>query len=225
MLIKYATGLLLICIFQSCTLHPPKQMIRSQDTNGQLQNPKVALHIKTSPNRGLNYTTISGVQRSFRYIPITLTNNNSRPIRIEMGLAAIYPYPPQYGKQEFDLILLPKEIITDEITWDSVSYELEDNMLRQFFDADLNPPYQIDERLDSGEQFAIAIGTLYPRPTSCGVLPSILFIQDRIDRYSECDELLNPLSSWASHSTLALKLDFCQSCAVVPCGQISYIVN
>lgn len=180
------------------------------------------LVIKTGPNRGVSYTDPLGTKFNYRYISSTITNGNTFPIDIQIALSNEYDFPAPYGNQTFKVFLLPIELSSDDITFDSVSYELGDNALRDFFDQGLAPPFTISTTLESGEECVIALGTLYPRPTNCGVVPNALFLLNNSDLYPDCDSLINQGVSANPSFALGLKLDFCSGCTLIPLGQISY---
>ncbi|MDB4727896.1 hypothetical protein OAF63_03820 [Saprospiraceae bacterium] len=191
------------------------------------QTPKSGLQIENSPNRGLNYTDPQGTKLSYRYIPITITNDSTIAINIQIALSKEYDYPDEYGEQKFKVFLLPKELTQDKVTYDTISYELSDNELRNYFDKGLSPLYILNETLEPGEKCDITMGTLYPRPTNCGVLPIVLFSQDNRGLYNACDSLINQDISANPSLALGLKLDFYpgsspEKCTIIPCGQISY---
>ena len=190
---------------------------------GSGQTPENGLRIENGINRGLNYTDAQKIKYSYRYIPITITNDSTTAIHVQIALSNKYNYPAAYGDQQFKVFLLPKELTTEKVTWDSITYELGNNELREFFEKDLNLPYVLNETLDPGEKCDITIGTLYPRPTNCGILPNALFIKNNDSFYKKCDSLKNQDLTFYSRFALGVKLDFCkEDCFVIPCGQISY---
>ena len=108
---------------------------------------------------------------------------------------------------------MPKEW-TDTITiTDSMFDEL-----NNYIDKPL-----LNETVDPGEKFVVAIGTLYPRPPkNCGVLPNALFTHSDRRIFPTCDWLMKEDPSSNLQIALGLKLDFGESCTIIPCGQISY---
>lgn len=200
--------------------------------SGNQQTPISGLRIENSPNRGLNYTDPVGTKYSYRNIPITITNDSTIAIHIKLALSNEYDYPSDDDDQKFKVFLLPKELTPDKVTWDSLSGEVGNNELRNFFEKGLNFPYILNETLEPGEKCDITMGTLYPRPTDCGVVPNALFIQNNIGLYNACERLLNqdisiPIAPEKNQDgtqfNLELKLGFCdRGCFIIPCGQISY---
>lgn len=193
-----------------------------EESNNAKQLSNLGLQIDNSPNRGLNYTDTLGSKYSYRNIPITITNDTIFPIHLNLALSGEYDYPSRYGDHKFKVFLLPKELTQNEVTYDTTTYELRLNELRRYFDKGLYPPYNLNETLNPGEKCVITIGTLYPRPTKCGVLPNALFLNNRIGPFDQCDYLVKLDESTNSRLALMLKLDFCNSCTIIPCGQLSY---
>ena len=215
-------GLLILLILCACLQQPSKSKLEIEDGPDQHSGSKSGLRIENSPNRGLNYTDTLGTKYSYRNIPITITNDNTIAIHVQIALSNEYDYPAAYGDQKFKVFLLPKEITSDKVTWDSKNYELGNNELRNFFDSGLDPPYILNETLEPGEECVITMGTLYPRLTNCGVVPKALFLLKNKNLHPECDNLINQDVVTNAPLTLGLKLDFCRNCTILPCGQISY---
>lgn len=211
--------MLIVC---SCFRQTSKGELQIENSPNPPLRLKSGLRIENSPNRGLNYTDPQGTKLSYRYIPITITNDSTIAINIQIVLSKEFDYPAAHGDQQFRVFLLPKELTHDKVTYDTLSYELGDNELRNFFDRGLNPPYILNETLEPSEKCEITIGTLYPRPTNCGVVPNVLLSWENRGLYSDCDNLISKDYSINSPLELGLKIDFCSSCTIISCGQISY---
>lgn len=212
MIFKIITGLLIVLI--GCS---DKQ-----------QTSISGLRIDNGVNRGVGYTDSLGTPYNLRYIPITITNESIIPIHLQIAFSNEYNYPTAYGGQKFNVFPFPKEMSPDEVTYDSISYELGDNELHDFLDSGFDTPYILNKTIKPSEKFVVAIGTLYPRPPKvCGVLPNKLFVQSDKGVFPKCDWLMKKDLSTNSPLALGLKLDFCGgdskgSCTIIPCGQISY---
>ena len=197
--------------------------VENQHTTKDGQLTHSGLQIDNGTNHGLNYTDSIGSKFSYRYMPVTITNDSIVPIHIRIDLTNEYDYPNVYGNQKFRLFLLPKELMRDKVTYDSVSYEIGDNEIRDFFDRDLNPSYSINKTIKPGKKCVITIGTLYPRPAKIsGVVPNTLFALSDGEVLSTCDRLMKGDQFANSRIGLGLKLDFRESCMIIHCGQISY---
>lgn len=191
-------GLLFMMMICSCTQHSAQS----------------GLKIDNGINRGISYTDSIGADYNLRYIPITIINDSSIPIRLHINFLKEYNYPQSDKKEKFRLILLPEEWALEGIgVTESMMTELPN-----YIDKPL-----LNNTLEPGEKFLVVIGTLYPRPPkNSGILPNTLFTHNRRDMFTECDWLMqeDPLSS--PKNTLGLKLNFGNRCMVIPCGQISY---
>jgi hypothetical protein len=144
-------------------------------------------------------------------------------MRIQLAFSKEYDYPAAYGDQKFSVFPFPKEVNPDEVTFDTISYELGSNELRDFLDKGFDTPYILNETVEPGEKCVVAIGTLYPRPPKiCGVLPNALFVHSNRGIFPMCDWLMKEDPSSNPQIALGLKLNFKESCTIIPCGQISY---
>ena len=221
-------GLLIVLIVCSCSQRTSKNGLHNDIGTNQHHESKSGLRIENSPNRGLNYTDTLGTKYSYRNIPITITNDSTIAIHIQIALSNEYDYPAAYDDQKFKVFLLPKELTPDKVTWNSVSYELGYNELHNFFDRGLNPAYVLNETLEPGEKCFITMGTLYPRPTDSFVLPHALFVQGDSVNFQACDNTIDQDGSTDPELAIGLKLDFNrgesnESCILIPCGQIYYL--
>ena len=187
------------------------------------QPPKSGLQIEKGPNHGVGYTDSLGTKYNVRYIPITITNDSTIPIHLQIAFLKEYDYPIALGAEKFKVFLIPKELTPDKVTYDSVSYELGNNELRNYFDRGLNPSNILNETLEPGKKCVIAIGTIYPRPPKvCGVLASELFVHSDRGAFTTCDWLMKEDPSSSPQIALGLKLTLRESCMIISCGQISY---
>ena len=194
-------GLLIVLIGCSCIQQPSNS----------------GLLIENGINRGISYTDSLGTNYSIRYIPITITNDSTIPIHLQMAFSKEYDYPIAYGNQKFKVFLMPKEWATDRGTiTDSMVVEL-----KIYIEKPL-----LNETIEPGEKYLLAIGTLYPNPAKIsGVLPNLLFAQSNGDNFQSCDFLMDQDKSTNSKLALGLKLVFNESCLIIPCGKISYPEN
>ena len=190
------------------------------------------LGINNGINRGVGYTDSQGNSYNLRYIPITITNDSTISMEIRITFLNEYDYPTAYGDEQFRVFTFPKEMSPDDVTFDTISYELSQNELREFLDKGLDTNYIFNVTLEPDENYVMAIGTLYPRAAKvCGVLPNALFVQSNRDLYQECGTLMNQDKSAypkvRDSIGLGLKLGFCVNsispgCTLIPCGKISY---
>ena len=203
-----------------CSWNQQTSGSRLQTENGLKQHhgSKSGLLIDNGINRGTGYTDALGTKVNIRYIPITITNDSTIPIRFQIAFLNEYDHTGSYGNQNFKLIPLPKQWALDgmEIT-DSMM-----NALPKYIDKPL-----FNKILVPGEKCVFGIATLYS-PTNYGPVPNALFSHRNRGRFRECDSLISQNESINHHLALELKLDFYrwsqppESCTIIPCGQISY---
>ena len=216
-------GLLIVLIGCSCIQKPSKSKWQIENGPNQHLGSKSGLRIDNDPNRGVSYTDSLGAKYNLRSIPITITNDSTIPIHIQIAFSIEYDYPTAYGDEKFNVFPFPKEFKPNDVTWDSVSYELGRSELRDLLDRGFETPYVLNETLEPSEKFVMSIGTLYPRPPKvCGVLPNELFAYSYRGIFPECDRFMKEDPSSNPQIALGLKLNFRESCIIIPCGQISY---
>lgn len=220
MVFRTIVGFLIVLIAFSC----------SQETKKGGQLIDSGLLIDNGINRGVSYTDSIGTKYNVRYIPITITNDSTIRIRIQIAFSKEYHYPIELGAEKFIVFLMPKELPPDNVTFDSMSYELGDNELRNYFDRGLNPPNVLIETIEPGKKYVTAIGTLYPSFKDCYVLPNALFAQGDSINFQVCDNTIDQDGSTNPQLSLGLKLDFNrgeanESCRIISCGHISYLEN
>ena len=173
------------------------------------------LRIENGPNQGLSHTDTLGIKYNYRYLTSTITNDSTVPIHLRIALSSEYAYPAAHGDRKYKVFLLPRELTPD-------APSLVNNMtdgLGSFLDRCLENPYILDRILEPREQCVVTIGTLYSQPANCGVVPSALFAQSDSDSLEACDSPVGQDGSTA-RVTLGVKLDLCDGCILIPCGQI-----
>lgn len=200
-------------MFLLSLLGPFTQCAQEKSTRTE-QTSNVGLLIDNGINRGINYTDSLGTNYNLRYIPITITNDSTIPIHFQLVFSKDYDYPIAFGDQKFKVIPLPKE-------WGLNGVEITDSMFNELKNYIAKP--LLNKTLEPGEKRVIAIGTLYPRPPKFrGILPNALFAHTDKGIFPTCDWLMNEDPSSNPQIALGLKLNFGESCMVIPCGQISY---
>ncbi|MDN5204228.1 hypothetical protein QQ008_22745 [Fulvivirgaceae bacterium BMA10] len=212
MMFRTIVGFLIVLVGCSGNQQTSKGELQIENGPNQHLGSKSGLLIDNGINRGTSYTDSLGTDYNLRYIPITITNDSTIPVHLQIAFSKEYDYPAAYGDEKFRVFLLPKEW-ADTITITNSMFD----ELKNYIDRPL-----LNETIEPGEKCVVAIGTLYSRPTNCGVLPNALFLQNKGDLYHECDGLINQDKSTNSQLALGLKLDLCGRCTLIPCGQISY---
>lgn len=196
---KLLTGLFIAILACSCTPHPAKS----------------GLVIDNGINRGTTYTDTSGAAYNLRYIPVTITNDSTLPIQIDIAFSSEYRHHPDLDTREsFRLLPLPKK-------WAMDGLGVTDQMMEEL-PASIDQPVW-HKTLQPGETCLLGIGTLYPRPTeSSGILPNALFVLGNGNMFPECDRLDEADPSPSPDRTLMLSLKYSGKCMVIPCGRIWY---
>jgi hypothetical protein len=177
------------------------------------QTSKGGLRIENGINRGTRYTDSLGTNYGITYIPITITNDSTIPMHLQIAFSNEYDFPHPDSDEKFKLIPLPKEWALDgvEITESMI------NELPKYIDKPL-----LNETIEPGEKIVVAIGTLRPVPTNCSPIPNVLFTYSNSDNFKACDSLMNQDKSANSQLVLGVKLDYCGGrCIIIPCGLVS----
>ena len=223
MKIRNIIGIFVVVIICSCFQQTSKSERQIEKSFNQQQELKNGLRIENGINRGLVFTDSLGDKYAITYIAITVTNDNSVPIKFQIALSSEYNHPLAENGEKFKLILLPKEWTYDGVT-------ISDSLINEI------PNYTderiINEILKPGEKSVFAFGSLRPSPAKiCVVIPNSLFTNDVSRIYPECDWKMREQYSSNSQIELGLKLDYCHkdgnaaNCTIISCGQISYPKN
>jgi len=187
----------------------------TQKAAGTKQPLKVGLQIENGINRGVNYTDPLGTPYSVRYIPITITNDTTISMQVQITFAQEYDYPVSMDTAKFYVIPLPE-------AWALDGVEITNRLFSTLPKYMENPV--MNKVLQAGEKWLLAIGTVYPRPARfSGVLPNALFTAADQNMYSDCEWLTKGEQATAAQLPLRLKLKFGKDCRIIPCGQISYL--
>jgi hypothetical protein len=203
------------CIQQSSTSEP---RIANESLQQLAATPGLRIH--NGINRGTDYTDSQGTKYNLRYIPITITNESTRPIHFQIAFEKEYDYPRRFRIDEpFNVFPMPEE-------WGMDGVEITDEMINELLRYIDQP--SLTKTLEPGEGIVAAIGTRY-LPTGRGVLPNALFVQSDRDKFQDCDDLMNHEESQNPQLALGLKLDICLvqqrdpvGCVLIPSGQLSF---
>jgi hypothetical protein len=236
MKLRTVLGLFCILTICSCNQQPSKNRLQNEKNSNENLGLQSGLRIENRVNRGTGYTDSKGTDYQLRYIPITITNDNSIAIHLQIDFSKEYDYPIKNSGQKFKVLLLPKVYALDgvKLTKANGSEALIDSLqieFRNYLENGLDTPYRLDEILEPNEEVIIVIGTQY-RPTQDlpNPLPNVLIIQDESANFKECDNLIGQEGTTDSQIALRLKLNFykgrsIESCTIIPCGQVSYTEN
>lgn len=179
--------------------------LRLVHTNGPLIENKI--------NRGINYMDPQGNDFNIRYIPISITNDSTISMHVQLAFSKEYHFPHPLSEEKFKLMPLPREWALDGIgiseRWiDALPTQIENPVLT--------------DTIEPGEKIIFAIASLYPRPAkTTGVLPSILFAQSDRVLFPDCDGYAENMSS-NQGIPMGLRITFGAKCRIIPCGHVSY---
>lgn len=167
------------------------------------------LTIENGFRRGITYTDSLGIEYNLRYIPITITNDQTEPVRLQITFADTYNYPDTHLDERFRLVPLPMEWALDGVG-------VNKKMMAELPGYMNNPT--VSKTLKPGEKWVMSIGALYLRETQhSGVIPEALSVMDQMDRdcplVGASDDTIEP------NHLLSLKLNFGGSCGMVLAGQ------
>lgn len=205
--------LLIVLLVCSCKQQPSKGKIQHDNKQNLLS--KSGLLFERGLNRGSGYTDSFGIDYSLRYAPITITNDSTIPIHIEIAFSTEYDYPTVYGDKKFKIIPLPKEWAQNGTTdrkFDSMFAKLPNYIAKPLLNNTIKP----------GEQIAVAIGTLVPEPRNISINLNAPFANMGVGLYFNCDWQMTQEASSNQEIALGLKLDINEICIVIPCGKITY---
>lgn len=214
MTVRIILGNFLILLFCTCSWQPSKK----EGSRDEIANHKIALKsgllIENKVNRGTNYTDPQGNDYSIRYIPISITNDSTVSLHVQVVFATEYNYPHPNSDIKFRLIPLPKE-------WAMDGVEISESMFDAIPNFIENPV--LSETIRPNEKIVFALGSLYPRPAELsGVLPRKLLLQEEAANHPDCDWTLESERSSGQHMQLGLKIRFGEICKIISCGQIYF---
>lgn len=211
---KIIFGLFIFVVVSSCFQQTSKNGTQTESEVDHSLPLKSGLLIENKINRGINYTDPIGADYSIRYIPISITNDSSVSIHVQIAFSKQYNYPAPHSEEQFKLIPLPGE-------WARDGVGVSDSMISELPTLIDNPV--LAATIAPGEKIVLAIGSIYPLPAkTSGVLPRVLFTQRDTTTFAECDWLLEKDRSSNQHIPLGLKVIFGDKCRIIPCGQVTY---
>lgn len=226
MILRTILGLLIVMSGCSGNQQTSKRgELIANDPDGNLWQ-KTGLQIETGINRGITPNDSLGITDFLIHTTTTITNDSTIPVQLRIALSEEYEFPVICNDNTYKVFLLP-ELPPDAGTlWDSITSGFDD-----FIDACMNNPYVLNKTLEPRESCEFTIGTLYPSPTKCGVIPNAVFSLDDKELYLTCENKMNQDTSTKPQSEIGLKIGYYyrnwfgtppDSCFIIPCGQISY---
>jgi hypothetical protein len=228
MIFRFTVGLLIVLMNCSCTQQTLKSGLKSE--NGSYQNlaTKTGLKFETGINRGITPNDSLGITNFLIHTTSVITNDSTIPIQLQLALSKEYEFPAICNDNKYKVFLLPKELTpnpNNTTLWNSITNGFED-----FINTCIDTPYIFNKTLYPSEKCVIAIATLYPSPTNCGVVPNAVFSQDNKGLYLACGSQINQ-DTTDPQLEIGVKLGYYygnyfgtppDSCIIIPCGQISY---
>jgi len=229
MILRTIVRLLIALIACSCMQQPSENRLQHEKDSNQHFSSQSGLRIDNRVNRGTGYTDSQGTDYSLRYIPITITNEDSIPIRLQIDFSKEYDYPIENSDEKFKVLLLPKVYSLDGVKLTTDNELLKDSLqieFRNYLENGFDTAYQLNEILDPNDKFILTIGTQYPRPAKIsGVLPRTLFVLSDTTTFPMCEWLMEKNRSSNQQIPLGLQIIIGDSCMIIPCGSISYLKN
>ena len=178
---------------------------------------KSGIQIEHGGYRGTGYTDSLGREYNLRNNPITITNDSSVSMHVQIAFQEEYDYTDDMGDEKFRVIPLPKEWAREGTT-DSMF-----EVMWLTFENHLDRPI-LSDTIEPGERFVFALGTLYPKPAEpWWVVPNELFAHTDLNTYPDCNWRMEKDPRSNSEINLGLKLLLGEGCRIIPCGRITYL--
>jgi hypothetical protein len=159
------------------------------------------LYIENGPRQGMQYVDSSGAEYNYRYNTITIWNDSTVAIQLEIGFSEKQMNLKDCIRSK--IFLLPRHLTPNEQHYDTGGMSEE---LKRFLDFEIDNPVYLCKVLNPREKCVLTFGVLtdtkYPDPTT---------------PYET--ELL---TSHEKTSAISLKLKI-NATLIIPCGQFSYM--
>jgi len=205
MKLKTIVGLLIVLISYSCIQPNSKSKVQTQN----------------KPNQ-LSYTNSFGIECGYAHKTITIYNDSTVSIHLQMDLSKEHNFPPPHNDQKFKIVIWPQELTAaDEVK----SPQSLSNELRNFLQNESNNTEIINILIAPNEKYVLTIGRLFEKPTNYYVSPNSLYVHSDGSIPRDCKNLISQDKSSNTSVDLGLRLDSPNvgvGCILIPCGQISY---
>jgi hypothetical protein len=154
------------------------------------------LYIENGPRQGFQYFDSSGKEYNYRYYTITLTNDTTIPVRLELGFTLTEKMLSDTSNSE--IFLLPRHLTPKQQQFDPGGMSKE---LKTFLDFEITNSVQLDKTIKPTEKCVLTFGVLTDR------------------------KFTDPTTAFAttllpSNKKFKLKIN---DSLTIPCGQYSYI--
>ena len=172
------------------------------------------IEVKYKMYRGVTYTDSLGVKWNMRYMPVVLRNTGSSKLQIDVAFPDQEVFKLEGCGQTFKSVPLP----------DLWSFDGTDITSEMFDDIPkhLASPF-IEEILMPSEEMEFALATLYSQPVECGLLPTAVVRDTKVEELYHCKHGFNPRFEKSSLGSLFVKLDYFEEqknekrCVLVEC--------
>lgn len=214
-------GFLMVLISCSCIQRNSKSNVQTQTMPNQHHDWNSGLRIENGPIQGLSYDNPLGMEYGHAYKTITIYNDSTVSIHLQMDLSKEYNFPAPHSNQKFKLVIWPQELRQNNVTFkDSLSEES-----RNFLQNGSDTNTSINISIAPQEKYVLTIGRPFEKPTNYYVSPNELFIQSDGNLPEDCKNFINQYKSTNASMPLGLRLDSPNvgvGCIIIACGQISY---
>ena len=203
MTVKHLFRLVFLIFLYGCSSNSENHVNRPDEKQfrlNQYHHLQFGLNIENGPRQGMQYFA-SGAEYNYRYNTITIWNDSTVAIQLEIGFSDRGMNLKDSIKSNF--FLLPRHLTPNEQHFDTGGISKE---LKRFLAFEIDNPVHLSKVLNPREKCVLTFGVLtdtkYPDPTT---------------PYET--ELL---TSSEKTSAISLKLKI-NDTLIIPCGQFSYI--
>ena len=203
MTVKHLFRLVFIICLYDCSGTADNHVNRPNEKQFRLnQNHPLqfGLNIENGPRQGMQYFS-SGAEYNYRYNTITIWNDSTVAIQLEIGFSEMGMNLKDSIKSK--IFLLPRHLTPNEQHFDAGGMSEE---LKRFLDFEINSPVHLSKVLNPKEKCVLTFGVLtdtkYPDPTTP--------YETKL------------LTSHENTSAISLKLKI-NDTLIIPFGQFSYV--
>lgn len=204
MIVKHLFRLVFLICLYGCSGNSDNHLNSPDEKQFRLNQYKYlqfGLYIEIGPRQGMGYIDPSGTEYNYRYYTISIWNDSTVAIQLEIGFSEMGMNLEDSIRSKF--FLLPRHLTPDEQRFDTGGMSKE---LKRFLDFEIDKPVHLSKVLNPGEKCVLTFGVRtdikYPDPTTA---------------YET--ELL---TSHENSSAISLKLKI-NDTLIIPCGQFSYM--
>lgn len=194
MIVKHLFRLVFLICLYGCSGNSDNHVNRT----GEKQS---GLYIENGLRQGMQYVDSTGAEYNYRYNTITIWNDSTVAIQLEIGFSEMGMNLKDSIKSK--IFLLPRHLTPNEQHFDAGGMSEE---LKRFLDFEINSPVHLSKALNPKEKCVLTFGVLtdtkYPDPTTP--------YETKL------------LTSHENTSAISLKLKI-NDTLIIPFGQFSYV--